>query len=102
MDPLEIEITLGRNVRAQRIAKRLTQSDLAELANISVGALKGLERAKGSSLSTLVKVLHALGNDTWVAQLAPSTTFNPLALIENRRSAGRSTTPSRVRRRVTP
>jgi transcriptional regulator with XRE-family HTH domain len=102
MESQELEVTLGRNVRSLRIAKRLTQSDLAELANVSVGALKGLERAKGSSLATLVKVLHALGNDTWVTQLVPSTSFNPLALIDQRRGAGRSTTPSRVRRRVTP
>ncbi len=101
MDPQELESTLGRNVRALRIAKRLTQIELSELANISVGALKSLERSKGSSLSTLVKVLHALGNDAWVAQLAPSTTFNPLALVEDRRGARRST-PSRVRRRVSP
>lgn len=102
MEPQELEENLGRNVRSQRIAKRLTQTDLAELANISVGALKSLERAKGSSLSTLVKVLHALGNDAWVAQLAPTAMFNPLALVEDRRSARRSKTPSRVRRRVTP
>ena len=102
MEPQELEITLGRNIRSLRIAKRLTQSDLAELANVSVGALKGLERAKGSSLSTLVKVLHALGNDNWIAQLAPHTTFNPLALVEDRRGARRMTTPSRVRRRVAP
>jgi transcriptional regulator with XRE-family HTH domain len=102
MESQELEVTLGRNVRSLRIAKRLTQSDLAELANVSVGALKSLERAKGSSLATLVKVLHALGNDTWVAQLAPSTTFNPLALVEHRRDARRSKTPSRVRRRATP
>lgn len=100
MDSSELEVAIGYNVRALRIAQRLTQNELSERANVSIGAVKSLERAKGSTISTLVKVLHALGNDAWISHLAPSTSFNPLALLEERRGVGRARGPARVRHRV--
>ncbi|MHB8555830.1 MAG: helix-turn-helix domain-containing protein, partial [Candidatus Dormibacteria bacterium] len=47
------EAILGDQIRRARIARDLDQVRLAELANVSVGALSGLERGKGSSLRTL-------------------------------------------------
>jgi transcriptional regulator with XRE-family HTH domain len=97
----ELEITLGASVRALRIDHRLTQTELAELANLSVGALKNLENGRGSTTTTLTRVVHALGQDQWLQSLAPKVaTFNPLDLIEHRgTSQGR--TPRRVRRPAT-
>ena len=97
MDQHEQERALGQNVRALRLARRLTQRELADRANVSVGALRNLENARGSSTTTLTRVLHALGNDTWISQLAPSTAFNPLDLVAARRSVRRPRGPSRVR-----
>jgi len=91
------EVLLGHNLRALRLAQRLTQRELAERANVSIGALRNLENARGSSTNTLVKTLHALGNDAWIAQLAPSSSFNPLDLVAARRSAVRPRGPGRVR-----
>jgi len=97
MDYRDQEVLLGRNVRELRLSTRLTQRELAERANVSVGALRNLENARGSSTATLVRVLHALGNDGWIAQLAPSSSFNPLDLVAQRRSASRARGPGRVR-----
>ena len=97
MDQHELEVLLGRNLRELRISRRFTQRELAERANVSIGALRNLENAHGSSTSTLVRVLHALGNDDWIAQLSPVATFNPLDLVAAKRSTRRARVASRVR-----
>ena len=55
----DLEKLLGASVRALRIERRLTQVELAELANLSVGALKNLESGRCSTTTTLVRVVHA-------------------------------------------
>jgi transcriptional regulator with XRE-family HTH domain len=83
----DLAMTLGESVRALRIDHRLTQVELAKRANVSLGALKNLESGRGSSTNTLVRVVHVLGQDRWLQVLAPAPeTFNPLILIEPRRS----------------
>ncbi len=100
MDAAEMERVLGRNVRAVRIAQGLRQVDLADLANVSLGALKHLEAGVGSSTSTLVKVLRALGREGWLDTLAPDPEpFNPLALLAEREQGAKAPKgPPRVRR----
>jgi transcriptional regulator with XRE-family HTH domain len=94
----DLEMALGASVRALRIDHCLTQAELAELANLSVGALKNLESGRGSTTTTLVRVVHALGQDQWLQALAPKVaTFNPLDLIESRGTSQRRG-PRRVRR----
>jgi transcriptional regulator with XRE-family HTH domain len=96
----DLEAVLGASVRALRIDRRLTQAELAELANVSVGALKNLESGRGSATRTLVRVAHALGQDWWLHALAPAALpFNPLDLIVPRGSTQRRG-PRRVRRAV--
>lgn len=101
MNADELEATLGRNVRAVRIARQVTQAELAERANVSLGALKHLEGGAGSTITTLVKVLRALDQEAWLDTLGPAPdAFNPLALLAVRdREARRPTGPRRVRRR---
>jgi len=101
MTPDDLERTLGRNVRAVRIAQRVTQLELAESANVSLGALKHLESGSGSTTTTLVKVLQALDKASWLDTLGPAPeAFNPLSLLEAReREARRPKGPPRVRRR---
>lgn len=97
----ELELRLGERLRALRIERDLTQAELAEAANVSLGALKRLERGMGSTTSTLVSVLRALGQERWVDALGPPPTrFNPLDVLDarNRRKTATSDAP-RVRRR---
>jgi transcriptional regulator with XRE-family HTH domain len=96
----ERERQLGQHVRARRLAARLTQVELADRANVSLGALKHLESGAGSTITTLVKVLRALGADDWLETLAlPPAPFDPLALLEQRRRE-QVRTPRRVRHRA--
>ena len=93
----ELEERLGERIRALRTARRLTQTELAEQANVSVGAVKHLESGTGATTTTLVKVLRALGKEDWVDSLAPAPeAFNPLRVLE---AAQRAAKPTRVRHR---
>jgi transcriptional regulator with XRE-family HTH domain len=77
----EWELSVGEQVRATRIASNFDQRQLAVLANVSVGALSNLERGKGSSLSTVVAVIRALGRTDWLEVLAPPVSVSPLQML---------------------
>jgi transcriptional regulator with XRE-family HTH domain len=59
--PTEILKELGARLRAQRLAQELTQGVLANMAGISVGTVKQLERSGVSSFETVIRVVQALG-----------------------------------------
>ena len=99
----ELEAVLGRGIRARRIAAGLSQAELADRANVSIGALQHLERGVGASTRTLTRTLKALGAEGWLEQLAPpAPAFNPLDLLEARTREERARRAPRVRRRPQP
>lgn len=57
----EILQTLGQRVRAQRLAQGIPQRELAQMAGLSLGALRQLESSGQSSLETLIRTVQALG-----------------------------------------
>lgn len=96
----EWEAALGDQIRRVRIGRNLDQAGLAELADVSVGAVSNLERGKGSSLRTLIAVLRALGRTEWLESLAPPVGVSPMQLL---RSKQRTPHPRvRASRRVRP
>ena len=88
----EWEQEIGAQVNALRIRQRVEQTELAELANISVGAIKNLEGGKGSTLKTFIKVLRALGREDFLAALQPEVSVSPLDVART----GSTAVPSRV------
>lgn len=79
----ELEKRLGERLRDVRLGERLTQQELADRANVSVGALKHLENGQGATVGTFVRVLSALGRFDLIDQLSPpAPTFSPLALLQ--------------------
>jgi len=90
----ELEEVLGEHIRRSRIASDLGQAELAQLADISVRALRNLERGRGSSVSTLIAVVRALGRTPWIDGLAPSAQVSPMQML---RTSRRSTERTRVR-----
>jgi len=57
----EILQELGVRLREQRLAQSLTQRELAQMAGLSLGAVRKLESNGQCSLETLVRVAQALG-----------------------------------------
>lgn len=91
------EVEFGAQVRRARLIEDVTQKELAERANITQATLQKLESGKGSSLKTIVKVLHALGREDWLGTLEPEPAVSPLRLAreaqglrEPRRASRRS------------
>jgi transcriptional regulator with XRE-family HTH domain len=99
----QMEERLGQNIRATRIAQDLSQRELADRANVSLGAVKSLEKGSGSTITTFIKVVRALGQPSWIDAITPpARAFNPLDLIDDRgRRPARSSERQRVGRRRT-
>lgn len=98
----EWETLVGDQVRRVRISKNMDQVGLAELANVSVGAVSNLERGKGSSLRTLVAVLRALGRTEWLELLAPTISVSPMQLLRAKQKTPRQRVRSRHSARAEP
>jgi len=97
----EWEKRLGADARRLRIQLRLTQAELANHANISLSSVQNLERGGGSSLSTLIRVVRALGRTDWLGSLAPEEPkVSPIQLLREREKQA-ATIRSRVRHPVT-
>lgn len=78
----QLEQQLGQQVRAVRRIRGLTQQQVADRANTSVGAVKNLESGRGATTRTLARVLRALDAEDWLGTLhVPEPTFNPLDLV---------------------
>jgi len=80
----EWEAELGQQLRDLRLRQNINQRQLAEQAGIALNAVKNLESGKGSTVSTLVKVLRVLGRSDWLATLAPAVTVSPLQMLKSR------------------
>lgn len=78
------ERDLGSQVRRARLEADITQEELARQANVSLGAVKKMERGDGSTLKTLVRVVRALGREQWLTQLAPEPELGPFDLLRLR------------------
>lgn len=64
MTPKDIQRRLGANLRAARKARRLTQFELAEKADVSEDTIKSIELSRfWPSLKTLSQISDALGMD---------------------------------------
>ncbi len=83
----EWEARIGAQVRAERLRRGIDQATLASAANISTPSLSALENGAGSRVSTLVKVVRALGAEGWLDTLAPVDEISPLALLRDRNRA---------------
>lgn len=79
----EWEERIGNQVRAMRISAGIEQTELAIAAGISIGAVRNLERGRGSTLRTLVRTVHALDRDDWLESLAPQSSVSPLDLVRS-------------------
>jgi transcriptional regulator with XRE-family HTH domain len=90
---------LGRQLREQRLRMNLDQRQLAKQAGAALNAVKNLESGRGATISSLVKVLKALGRVDWLTTLAPSVSISPMQVLQARKVRKRASKP-RGRRNV--
>ena len=89
-----IIMEIGERLRALRLRKNITQSELAERALIAIGTVKSLEQGKGK-LSSLVAVLRELDSLQQLDQFIPTESISPLQLADAK--VKYSTSHTRVR-----
>lgn len=65
---------LGRTLRAERKARKLTQTDLAKMAQLSRQTIISLEEGSDASLFTLMKILRAMNLALETRPAAPDYT----------------------------
>jgi transcriptional regulator with XRE-family HTH domain len=83
--PVDALIALiGERVRAERLRQDLTQATLADKAGISPRALRTLEAGGGAQLTTLVRIMKALGAEGALIALLPEPTISPMAMLERK------------------
>lgn len=75
-------IELGAAFRRLRVRSQLDQRSLAELSQVSVGAIKNLEAGRGSSLYSVIAIARALGKEDWLQSLAPAVSISPLDMLK--------------------
>lgn len=76
-----IELELGNRFKALRLAKNITQKELAGLTTLSLNSIKALESGRGK-LSTIIAVLRELGALEQLDSFIPETTISPLQLAK--------------------
>ena len=88
--PQELEIMLGDSLKTWRLQKNLDRHTLCDQAGISESALRHLEGGQGSTLKTLIRVVRALGRESWLASIAPPVSINPLHRVREKQTRQRA------------
>ena len=86
----ELQELLGEDIKAIRLQKNIDRKTLCIQAGVSEHALRNLEGGKGTTLETLIRILKALKRESWLSQIAPRTSINPLHLVKGKEQRQRA------------
>jgi len=73
---------VGARLRAYRLRINLTQAELALRAGVNRTTIRDVENGKDSQLSTLVKLLRAMGRLDDVDAFLPAPSISPIQLLK--------------------
>ena len=91
----QIEMALCRKIEDIRLVRNITQAELAERAGVSLSTIGRMEKGKGVSLDTFIRVLIALDIQQNLEGLLPDPSVRPIERInrngrERQRASSRS------------
>lgn len=79
---MEVLQEIGARLRAYRLQMNLAQADLAAHAGVNRTTIRDIEAGKDSQLSTLVKLLRALGRLEDLDAFLPKPSVSPIQLMK--------------------
>jgi len=80
------EEMIGKTIRRLRIRKMLPLEDVAARASLSVITVRALELGRGSTLSTMLKVLKAIDEAAFILDwVEKSNEISPMQALRNSR-----------------
>lgn len=94
LTPDELLVKLGEAIKRLRLDKNIAQLELARQAGISRASLVNLETGAGATITTLIRVLKALGREDWLDTLAPRVTVRPMEMFRLRHARQRASARS--------
>ena len=77
----QIEAALCKRLESIRLARNITQTQLAQEAGVSSRTIGRLEKGQGVSLDTFIRVLTALGIQQSLEALLPDPAVRPIERI---------------------
>jgi len=77
----QINMALCKQLENIRLARNLTQAQLAKESGVSIGTIRRLEVGEGVSLNTFIRVLIALGLEQNLKILLPDTSIRPIERV---------------------
>jgi transcriptional regulator with XRE-family HTH domain len=80
-----MDTTLGEQLRSVRIAARLSQDELAELARVNRKTVMGVEAGRSVQFGNVQRIMRALGVTIVLVPLKPRRPTFEEQLAENRK-----------------
>lgn len=74
----QIEVALCKRLEHIRLSRNITQAQLAEEAGVSLSTIGRLEKGKGVSVDTFIRVLTALGIQRNLERMLPDPMVRPV------------------------
>lgn len=78
----EITHEIGRRLSAYRLQQNLTQQEMAVLTGLNQKTISHAEAGKDPRLSTIIKILRALGRLEALDAFLPKPGISPLMLVK--------------------
>ena len=79
----QIRASLCRQMQNIRLARNVTQAQLARESGVSLRTIKKLEEGQGVTLDTFIRVLIALKLQSNLKTLLPDPTVRPIERVNN-------------------
>lgn len=79
--PEDIQLDLARRVAARRKEQHITQRELAERSNVSLGSIKRFEQTGEISLSSLMRIAVVLGYEQDLDQIFARKAYSSIEEI---------------------
>lgn len=90
----QIEHEIGQRLARLRLARNVTQADLAEKAGIGVRTLRRLESGDPSTLDTFLRVATALDLEEAILSALPDGDIRPIERVSQKGSERRRARPA--------